>query len=103
MMDLSERAQQLHDKYRQSLPEKCEQLQRSYDAALLDPASTEPLYQALHKLAGSAGMYGFEELSQLSSELLVMLDVSSDIGDNGAGDFAKVFAQLQLLLKNSAK
>ena len=64
----SDAEKRLQQKYLQKLPEKLSEIQGFYQQQ--DRTSFQ---SAVHKLAGSAGMYGFEELSKISSELEDMI------------------------------
>ena len=59
----------LHARYRASFPEKRAELLAALSAWRLQPASAETLaalYLLVHKLAGSAGAYGFDALTELA-------------------------------------
>jgi len=68
MADLDE----LYRQYRQSLPEKRDALRRAWDSLCGEDAvqaQVVQLHLLLHRLAGSAGTYGFERLAALARGL----------------------------------
>lgn len=87
--------QRLVQKYLGSLEDKKQTLETLYHSAVNSTAGHDDLYQALHKLAGSAGMYGFDQISESASQLLDDLDSESL---PGAGVFDERFASLIKLL-----
>lgn len=59
----------LHARYRASFPEKRAELLAALSQWRSQPQSAEPiatLYLLVHKLAGSAGAYGFDALTELA-------------------------------------
>jgi len=59
----------LHARYRASFPEKRAELQAALIAWRDQPAAAErilEIHQFTHKLAGSAGAYGFDALTELA-------------------------------------
>ena len=64
----SEAEIELQQKYVQKLPEKLLEIEFFFQEQ--DRAS---LQSAVHKLSGSAGMYGFDSISKISSELEEMI------------------------------
>ena len=52
-----------------------------------------------HKIAGSAGSFGFQEISELARELELML--SAETGDLPAGDVASKVSRLRELIAGS--
>lgn len=83
MSGLSRKAQALQARLTRmfiaTLPEKHASFEASWDQVRVSQWSPEPLAQLgtlAHKLAGSAGSYGFEELGALALKLDVALDNS---------------------------
>lgn len=62
---------ELRREYAQALPDKYARIDRCLSALLLAPddaAALEALLEAVHRLHGSAGTYGFVELGRLAGE-----------------------------------
>ncbi len=68
---ISSSEKKLQEKYLSSLPGKVENLQDRFQQK-----DITGLCSALHKLTGSAGMYGFNELSERARELNLALTAS---------------------------
>jgi diguanylate cyclase (GGDEF)-like protein len=66
--ELSDQLLVLQENYKLSLPEKLEKIKGLHGVFVnqQDESSIKGLEKALHKLAGSAGTYGFDELSMLA-------------------------------------
>jgi diguanylate cyclase (GGDEF)-like protein len=67
--DFDDKIKALQDNYRLGLPEKLtsiKTLHQSFSHSKNNYTAIEPLEKALHKLAGSAGTYGFNKLSALA-------------------------------------
>jgi HPt (histidine-containing phosphotransfer) domain-containing protein len=65
-------SQQLHRKYQESLADKVVQLRQAFDVLCDEDVPIErvaQLHLLLHRLAGSAGTYGFAELSRQARAL----------------------------------
>ena len=84
MVNLSEEAQvlqsQLLDKYIASLPQKRARIETSWQRIQASDWSTDSLAglkAEVHRLAGSAGSYGFDELGSLASNLEILLQSST--------------------------
>ncbi len=78
-------SQQLHRQYQQSLADKAAQLRVAFDALCDEDSSVaqvENLHLLLHRLAGSAGTYGFPELSQQARALEQPWRVWMDAADD---------------------
>lgn len=63
---------ELHRQYHQSLQGKCNDLQRAWDALCDEDASltqVEHLHLLLHRLAGSAGTYGYPDIASAARAL----------------------------------
>jgi HPt (histidine-containing phosphotransfer) domain-containing protein len=67
----SEQEKELKRNYRKSLPDKQLALKHC-----IDKSDAMTMLSLLHKLAGSAGMYGFQEISDQAKELEQCLNVS---------------------------
>ena len=66
------KSQQLHRSYQESLADKAAQLRQAFDVLCDEDVPIEPVAQLhllLHRLAGSAGTYGFAELSRQARAL----------------------------------
>jgi len=61
---MAESIDSLHERYRASLADKADELEALWPLPTSTPARDRitPLRQALHKLAGSAGSYGYAEI-----------------------------------------
>ena len=78
-------------RYRNSLPDKAEELTQCMIALTVEQSSDHDLQAAhafLHRFAGSSGMYGYDELSVQCQLAIEAIQES---------DRAKVLAQLQQL------
>lgn len=61
----SSRVAKLKQKYRESLTEKRQTILSFFeDGHTIDSQSYQDMYAYLHRFAGSAGMYGFDNLTQ---------------------------------------
>lgn len=106
-MSITEKQQQLRRNYIASLDEKILHLQQCYE--LSGDHVDEVLYSALHKLSGSAGMYGFEDISKQAHSLLRKIDnredksteLTSGVPIADAEAFRKLFADLLVMMKNA--
>ncbi len=87
----SDLVEQVKLQYKQSLPTKAEKLQ-----ALCSQDQTDELLSFLHQLAGSAGMYGYDEITQLSASLRANLETYPI--NQFKGELDKLH---QLLIENS--
>ena len=73
----SPQIQQLKTRYRTSLPEKSAQIAK-LQIVLLDgqaelPQVLQELHEYLHKLAGSAGMYGYDDIAVLARTTMALI------------------------------
>ncbi len=69
----------LKQKYLQSLPEKLETITSLWQACAEQMSIDDnALESALHKLAGSAGMYEEDELGQIAREIELVVAASGD-------------------------
>ena len=100
MNDFSQKRQELKRAYMDSMVEKSAALQNHY--ALLEKTNgdVEDFLTDLHKLTGSAGMYGFEKLSVKAR--FVMSEIEATSGDVFPPNeqIAQSFAELLAMMKN---
>lgn len=92
---------ELRREYARTLPGKHAHIERrlvALAATPADPTALEALFAAVHRLHGSAGSYGFTELSRLAGEweqeLLVLRDAG---GRPSAGALEAMRARLDAL------
>lgn len=77
----SARLAQLHERFRASLPQKSEELKTRWRAvASNDAYALDELLRYVHRLAGSTGMYGYEELARLARSVEHVLKQPSEGG-----------------------
>lgn len=93
---LDEQLQTLHEQYRKRLERTLDELEQSalqLRQGVLTEELSEPLFQKLHKLAGSAGSFGYAQVSQHAHELHALLGEwrqtgLADVGAAQLGSFA---------------
>lgn len=75
---------ELREQYQASIPEKLKQFDRIVQLIHSTPtqSSLNELFEFIHKIAGSAGSYGFEEVSVLCKEFEVKVQEEKSHGDN---------------------
>ncbi len=69
-------------RYVESLPEKREQIQALFDATQVDGAAPErqfDFHSMIHRLSGSAGLYGCQRLHQAAAALDQYMNGQSDV------------------------
>lgn len=66
----------LRRRYIESFPAKCAALEVAADQLPGDDAR-QSLRQLAHKLAGSAGMYGFDDIGHLAREIVHSIDAGA--------------------------
>lgn len=94
----SSRVTQLKQKYRQSLTEKHQTLLSFFaDGHTIHSQSYQDMYAYLHRFAGSAGMYGFDNLTEQAR--LVM----NSIKLNSAEQIVKEAQALSQMLREEIK
>lgn len=88
--------QALADKYRASIPQRLAAIGTALDAAgtAPAPAQLEPLHEALHAVAGSAGSFGFRALGDEARRLEQLLRETMA----GTAAFADVVPQVRRYL-----
>ncbi|MGH1426449.1 MAG: Hpt domain-containing protein [Arenicella sp.] len=80
----------LRARYSEKLPDKITAMQ-----TLLEGRDVQQLQIHLHKLAGSAGMYGYDAISIVASDLeAVLVSENSVDGENFQALFAKLCAKV---------
>lgn len=100
---IDSRLEMLRTAYRQRLVSDLEQIKGYVDALVTSPSSThslETLHWALHKLAGSAGTFGFEQLGSQAQKLehQVAMQLGPKEKSPGAPLLSNWFEQLQTSL-----
>ncbi len=76
----SPQIQALKERYKASIPGKIELIQEHVELVLTDPADSDSIgeaHQTLHKLAGSSGMYGYDDVNVLCRDAMSRLDVNN--------------------------
>lgn len=76
--DLDAAMRAIHAAYAEQLPERLREIGTTLDDCLREPhvdAHYQQLMMRLHKLAGSAGTFGFAELGHRATELEILLDM----------------------------
>lgn len=94
----------LVQRYRATLPEKHAQIDNAWRMACTNPDDTAavPYLQiALHRVTGSAGLYGFQAISDAARDAVQRLDVASTAAGN-AGDLELRQAIEKLLVQMRA-
>lgn len=84
----SKKVSNLIQKYHESLPDKAETVAATWRKVESDSFSTSSMNEMrslLHKLAGSAGMYGYGELASDASKIEEVLIAQLDGRADGAG------------------
>lgn len=100
--------QLLHQRYRESLPLKHAEIGAQWQALQADPgncAALQKLQQLLHRLAGSAGAYGYNTIGNLARDADAMIILRNDplAGDSCALAFTRrLDAPVQRLLHQLA-
>ncbi|WP_049723877.1 GGDEF domain-containing response regulator [Gilvimarinus polysaccharolyticus] len=100
-LSVLEQLQKLRCEYAKKLPDvltKLEHLSDSLGASVAQPEALQSLYQELHKLAGSAGSFGFDELSVKAreQELIVKKWLAGDpVAAAAAIDFGAAIRELR--------
>jgi HPt (histidine-containing phosphotransfer) domain-containing protein len=68
----------LRRRYIDSFPDKCAALEAAAASlASNDAGAQQALRQLAHKLAGSAGMYGFDDIGHLAREVVHAIDAGA--------------------------
>ena len=83
-----------------SMIDKRQALQQCYAQLKQDDGDIEDFYTALHKLSGSAGMYGFTEISVNARVIMNTLRETSSDGFSPSDDIGELFAGLLEMMKN---
>lgn len=74
------RLEELRQRYAESFPAKATELAAAWQAFLVDSAAGfAALHQSVHRLAGSASAYGFEELGVIAQRADDVLAKWSDV------------------------
>ena len=97
--ELSPKLLKLIEMYRGSLPGKQREIDGAWQAAAAADWNSDelkPLYHLVHKLAGSAGSYGFRELSEQTRKLDRRL--SDTLAGEGPLDVAAAQADYDAIL-----
>lgn len=64
--------QAIRDRYKKSLPEKAELIEEQRQSLVNSNVNAyEQLHSLLHKLAGSSGMYGYDDIAALCRSAMV--------------------------------
>jgi len=85
------------DKYRLTIPEKIKTLESLIEAIVTKPSeqNVKLLRESLHKIAGSSGIYGFNEVSQMCKQMevkvLTWMDDLSKVNNEELQEFLKTF------------
>lgn len=101
MSDESEQIQAIRSRYKHSLSEKSEQISQYLNSIMdvedfSDQIFTD-LHEHLHKLAGSSGMYGYDDVASHSRQAMQQI-----VNNDEAGLTSNLLA-LRNLLKQYAK
>ena len=96
--------QQLKHRYKNSLHEKLEELDSHVLAIGLDSGSLQSrlidLHEYLHKLAGSAGMYGYDDIAQSARESMALTNPKTELAP--VQTIKQSVGQLRCLLEQHA-
>ncbi|GAB3542389.1 hypothetical protein GCM10027343_14270 [Noviherbaspirillum agri] len=113
--DLDATLLEIQAAYTAQLPERLREIGTFLQHCLSEPhidTHFQQLLMRLHKLAGSAGTFGFAELGQRATELEILLDSylkgmsrggddSGDVSGDGAGAFADIAAGVRDMLASA--
>lgn len=91
-MDQDDELAELVQSYLKTLPQKLEQIKLFFQTKNL-----KDLKEQIHKLTGSSGLYGLEELSCVSENLENIL-VSSGLNEKFEHEFIKLEEEINQLL-----
>ena len=91
----SELIEQVKLQYKQSLADKAETLTRLWMSSENNP---DDLLGFLHQLAGSAGMYGYDQITLTAADLRNKIKVTSSVGP-----YETQFQKLHQLLIDNAE
>lgn len=97
---ISNKQQQLKQSYIQSMTNKRDVLEQHYDELKKGNGDSESLYHHLHKLSGSAGMYGFVEISKCARVLMKSIESKQGGDCVQNAEIVKLFADLFAMMKN---
>lgn len=100
MNDFIEKRKQLKQAYIAGMITKQTALQQHYDQLRQGVGDAETFYADLHKLSGSAGMYGFEGISESARSLMNALEGVNSNDFSQSVEFGKSFADLLAMMKN---
>lgn len=89
--DIQQIFQKLKENYKVHLTTKKTELEKILSDIENDEFDKEALIQTIHKLAGSAGIYGFQEISRVAAE--IEFEVSKETVDKII--LLKLFAELK--------
>ena len=92
----SPQVQALKERYKASLPEKVELIREQIElvyAASASDESIEEASQVLHKLAGSSGMYGYDDINVLCRAAM------SSLGSKNTEESVDILQQVIELLE----
>lgn len=103
MVELSQQAQmrlqQMRDNYKQSLPAKKAELEAAWAACMQadwEEESVAALKTLAHKLGGSAGLYGFDDLGKAARALdLSLLEAGSTLDNDSLKPVLALMVQLE--------
>jgi HPt (histidine-containing phosphotransfer) domain-containing protein len=98
----------LRDLYRAELPQKVEAITAAAApllAAAPDAAHLDRFYDLIHKLAGSAAIYGFDEMERAAAALeeWALASLSASVPDPRRQDLPRLLAALQAALTASPR
>ncbi|MEZ5461144.1 MAG: Hpt domain-containing protein [Dokdonella sp.] len=97
--------QALHARYQTSLPNKRSSVElawRAFCADSTDPARLQSLTRLVHRLAGSAGSYGYEEIGEIAGSADALLEKFGRHEDPASGpvDCCEMLDRLTPLIAN---
>jgi len=99
------KVQQLKHRYRNSLAEKAAELDSALAAIEFDhpgaTATVQQLHEYLHKLAGSAGMYGYDDIASSARSSMVLTNARLGVASESA--IRQSINELRHLLEQQSK
>ena len=101
MSSFVEKRQQLRQSYVASMIEKVTILKQHYQELKEGIGNSETFHTDLHKLSGSAGMYGFDKISSDARQVMNMLQTNNDSDASQSVEIDEIFTNLLVMMENA--